>query len=275
MDFPRESLMDDGRRFEKLAAEVAREAGGLLLDRFHTDFEVSHKGVVNLVTEVDLAAEELIVARILAAFPGHAILAEENYSERKSGSHVWIIDPLDGTTNYAHGFPVFAVSIGLEIHGELACGAIYNPVLDEMFTASRGGGAFCNGGPVHVSTADALDASLLSTGFPYDIRTSRNNNLDNFREFALRAQGVRRAGSAALDFCSVAAGRFDGFWEISLHPWDCAAGFLLVREAGGRVSDFSGGEGSIYTPEMIASNGKIHNEMLAVLHHAASLTGLS
>ncbi|HYK91047.1 MAG TPA: inositol monophosphatase family protein [Acidobacteriota bacterium] len=267
--------MSGMREFEQLAVEIAREAGALLRDRFGTDFEVSHKGEVNLVTEVDLAAEALIVSRIRAAFPDHIILAEENYSERRSGSHIWIIDPLDGTTNYAHGFPVFAVSIGLEIDGELACGIVYNPMQDEMFTARRGAGAYCNEKTIRVSSTAALDKSLLSTGFPYDIRTNTNNNLDNFREFALRAQGVRRAGAAALDFCSVAAGRFDGFWELSLHPWDCAAGYLLVREAGGRVTDFRGREGSIYEPEMIASNGLIHEEMVAVLRHTASLTSLS
>ncbi len=269
------AFMSSDTQFERLAEEAAREAGRLLMRRFRTAFAVAHKGEVNLVTEVDLAAEELIVSRIRSAFPDHAILAEENHSRRKSGSHIWIIDPLDGTTNYAHGFPAFAVSIGLEIDGELACGAVYNPVLDEMFTACRGGGAFCNGEPVHVSQTASLGESLLSTGFPYDIRTSENNNLDNFREFALLAQGVRRAGSAALDFCSVAAGRFDGFWELSLHAWDCAAGYLLVREAGGRVTNFHGDEGSIYEPEMIASNGKIHEQMLAVLRRTSSLTSLS
>ncbi len=263
------------RKYIRIAEELAREAGGLLLDRFGTDFEVSHKGEVNLVTEVDLAAEALIVSRLRSTFPDHFILAEENFSERKSGSHIWIIDPLDGTTNYAHGFPAFAVSIGLEIDGQLTCGAVYNPMLNEMFTAWRGGGAYCNGKSIRVSTTASLDKSLLSTGFPYDIRTSENNNLDHFRSFALRAQGVRRAGSAALDFCSVAAGRFDGFWEISLHPWDCAAGYLMIREAGGKVTDFQGKEGSIYKPEMVASNGLIHEEMLAVLRHSASLTSLS
>jgi len=250
--------MRDLERYERIAVEVAREAGDLLMVRLRTGFTVSHKGEVNLVTDVDVAAEELIVSRILHAFPDHTILAEENHSAPKSGSHIWIIDPLDGTTNYAHGFPAFAVSIGLEIDGELACGAVCNPVLDEMFTARRGSGAFCNGKPIRVSSTDKLIASLLATGFPYDMHTSSNNNLDNFREFALRAQGVRRPGSAALDFCYVAAGRLDGFWEISLHPWDCAAGYLLVREAGGRVTNFNGAEGSIYEPEMIASNSRIH-----------------
>lgn len=198
--------MSNMDKFQQLAIEAAREAGSLIMERFRTGFQVSHKGVVDLVTEVDVAAEELIVSRILAVFPGHTVLAEENHSASQRGSHTWVVDPLDGTVNYAHGIPVFAVSVGLEIDGELACGAVYNPILDEMFTARRAGGAFCNGKPVRVSSTDKLTASLLSTGFPYDIRTSDNNNLDNFREFALRAQGMRRAGSAALDFCCVAAG---------------------------------------------------------------------
>jgi myo-inositol-1(or 4)-monophosphatase len=261
----RVAFMSDTERFVQVAAEVAREAGKLLMEKFGTELKIARKGEVNLVTEADLAAEALIVSRILAAFPGHTILAEENHSARKAGSYIWVIDPLDGTTNYAHGFPVFAVSIGLEIGGVLACGAVYNPVLDQMFTARRGSGAWCNGKPIGVSTTESLGESLLSTGFPYEIRTSPDNNLDNFREFALRAQGVRRGGSAALDFCSVAAGSFDGFWEISLHPWDCAAGYLLVREAGGRVTNFRGEEGSIYEPEMVASNGRIHEEMLSTL----------
>ena len=262
-------------RLETVAMEVAREGGKLLMSRFRTDIEVFHKGEVDLVTEVDLAAERLIVSRISSAFPGHTILAEENHSAPKSGSHTWIIDPLDGTVNYAHGIPIFAVSIGLEIDGELACGAVYNPVLDELFTACHGGGAFCNGKPIRVSSTEKLTDSILSTGFPYDIRTGKNNNLDYFREFALRAQGLRRGGSAALDFCYVAAGYLDGFWELSLHPWDCAAGYLIVREAGGMVTNLSGARGSIYEPEMVSSNGRIHQEMLAVLQGVRSLTRLS
>ncbi len=262
--------MENLDQYERVAAEVAREAGRVLRDRFRTGVAVYHKGEVNLVTEADLVAEELIVSRIKSAFPGHGILAEEGHAARRPGYCVWIIDPLDGTTNYAHGFPVFAVSVALEIDGQPACGAIYNPMLDEMYTARHGDGAFCNGKPVRVSTTDSLDKSLLSTGFPYDVRTSPHNNLDNFREFALKAQGVRRGGSAALDFCSVACGSFDGFWELGLHPWDCAAGYLIVRESGGRVTDFTGEEGSIYEPRMVASNGRIHAEMLAVLRRTAA-----
>ena len=235
------------------------------MERFRSDLAISHKGSINLVTDVDVAAEKLIVERILQAFPDHSILAEENHAESKTGSHVWIIDPLDGTTNYAHGFPVFAVSIALEVEGQVEIGVVCNPVLDELFVARRGRGASCNDTPLRVSAVNALDQSLLATGFPYDIRTSEVNNLDNFRDFSLRAQAVRRAGSAALDLCYVAAGRFDGFWELKLHPWDTAAGFLLVREAGGLVTNFRGERASIYEEECIASNGRIHEEMLMVL----------
>ncbi len=260
--------------FIKVGTEAAHEASRLIMRRFRTDVSVSRKGAVNLVTDVDLAAEELIVGRITKAFPDHKILAEENYSEAKGGDHVWIVDPLDGTTNFAHGLPVFAVSIGLAIGGQLEWGIIVNPNLNETFTARLGKGAFCNGVPVHVSKIDSLQDGLLTTGFPYDIRTSPDNNLAYFSAFALRAQAVRRAGSAAVDFCWVAAGRYDGFWELKLHPWDCAAGYLMVREAGGMVTNFLGHPGSIYDPEVIASNGKIHEEMLTLIHEVASLTKL-
>jgi myo-inositol-1(or 4)-monophosphatase len=267
-------MQNDIDAFIKVGTDAAREASQLIMDRFRTQFSVSRKGATNLVTEVDFAAEELIVSRILKAFPDHKVLAEENHSETKGGAHVWIIDPLDGTTNFAHGLPVFAVSIGLEIDGQLEWGIIRNPNLKEVFTARRGKGAFCNGVPIHVSKVDSLQDGLLTTGFPYDIRTSPENNLAYFSAFALRAQAVRRAGSAAVDFCYVAAGRYDGFWELKLHPWDCAAGYLMVREAGGLVTNFRGEAGSIYDSEVVATNGRIHEEMLTLIHEVASLTTL-
>ena len=239
--------------------------GAFCSSSYRTDFAVEHKGTVNLVTEVDLAAEEWIVSRIRKAFPTHSILAEEKHNNVPAGDVRWVIDPLDGTTNYAHGYPAFSVSIGLEVGGELEWGAVFDPVRDELYTARRGSGAFCNGAPLHVSGVSSLDASLLATGFPYDIRTDSQTNLDNFCAFAVRTQGLRRSGSAALDFCSVAAGRLDGFWELKLNPWDCAAGYLMVREAGGMVTNFRGQPGSIYDREVVASNGLIHEEMLAVL----------
>jgi myo-inositol-1(or 4)-monophosphatase len=265
--------MADIDYFAQAGMEVAREAGLLILERFNTDFAVSQKGAINLVTEVDLAAEELIVTRIQKDFPTHSILAEERHNTARRDPISWIIDPLDGTTNFAHGYPVFSVSIGLEINGEVQWGAVYDPVRNEMYTARHGRGAFCNDISLCVSKVESLGSSLLATGFPYDIRTSKQTNLDNFCDFALRSHGVRRSGSAALDLCNVAAGRLDGFWELKLNPWDCAAGYLMVREAGGKVTNFRGQPGSIYEGEVIASNGLIQDQMLAVLETTARKIG--
>lgn len=261
--------MTDIDQFIQIGTAAAREAGSLILERFNTDFAVAKKGAINLVTEVDLAAEELIVRRIRTAFPTHSILAEERHSDAQKDSIRWVIDPLDGTTNFAHGYRVFSVSIGLEIDGEVEWGAVCDPARDELYTARRGAGAFCNGMPLSVSRVESLDESLLATGFPYDIRTSKQTNLENYCAFALRCHGVRRSGSAALDLCNVAAGRLDGFWESKLNPWDCAAGYLMVREAGGQVTNYRGLPGSIYDREVVSSNGFIHNQMLAVLEATA------
>lgn len=256
--------------YARVGEEAAREAGKFLMDHLHRAFAVARKGEINLVTEIDVAAEKLIVSRLTSAFPDHTVLAEEMHAQNASGAVTWIIDPLDGTTNYAHGFPVFSVSIGLEVEGIIEWGIVHNPNLEEVFTARRKRGAFLNGVPVHVSKTKSLDASLLATGFPYDIRTSTRNNLDYFRAFALHAQGVRRVGSAALDLCYVAAGRLDGFWELSLNPWDCAAGYLMVREAGGKVTNWRDEFGSIYERECLATNSLIHEQMLTVLHETSS-----
>lgn len=260
------AAMDD---FARLGMDVAREAGQLLLQRYQTGFTIFQKGVVNLVTEVDIAAEKLIVSRIREVYPTHLILAEENHSEVSGVGFKWIIDPLDGTTNYAHGYPVFSVSIGLEFEGEIQWGAVFDPLRDEMFSARKGIGAFRNEVPIHVSTTESLVASLLATGFPYDIQTSPQNNLGNYCAFAMRSQGVRRSGSAAVDLCYVACGRLDGFWELKLNPWDCAAGSLIVREAGGTMTGFRGQPYSIYGGEVVASNSRIHEQMLGVLELAS------
>lgn len=262
--------MADIEDFARVGTEAAREAGRLLLQKLQTGFTVSRKGIVNLVTEADIAAEQLIVSRIREAFPTHLILAEENHSEASGTGFKWIIDPLDGTTNYAHGYPVFSVSIGLEVEGELQWGAVFDPTRNELFSARRGAGAFCDDVSVHVSKTESLIASLLATGFPYDVQTSRQNNLNHYCAFAVRCQGVRRGGSAALDLCNVASGRLDGFWELKLNPWDCAAGYLIVREAGGIVTDFRDRPSSIYGGEVVASNGLIHREMLEVLQLATA-----
>ncbi len=264
--------MNDIDRFIEVGTQAAQEAGRILVEKARTGFSVSYKGDTNLVTEADLASEKSIVARIRNAFPGHAVLAEENHSGTEGGDFRWIIDPLDGTTNYAHGLPIYSVSIGLEIHGVMEWGIVYNPNMEEIFTARRGDGAFLNGVPLRVSKTSTLNDSLLVTGFPYDVRTNPDNNLDYFAGFMLRSQAVRRIGSAALDFCYVAAGRFDGFWEIELRPWDMAAGVLITREAGGLVTDFTGADCSIYQLRCVASNGVIHDQMLAVLTEVAALT---
>ncbi|MFH1572794.1 MAG: inositol monophosphatase family protein [Acidobacteriota bacterium] len=253
------------QRFEQVGIEVAREAGRYLMSRFRQPLAVAHKGEVDLVTEVDIAAEKMILARLSGEFPSHTFMAEEQHPETRSGNYRWIIDPLDGTTNYAHGLPAFAVSLGLEVDGRVRWGVVYDPCQEEMFLARQGGGAWLNGRQITVSKQTDLGVSLLATGFPYDIRTSSRNNLDHFHSFALRALAIRRIGSAALDLCYLAAGRFDGFWELSLHAWDCAAGYLIVREAGGKVSNFSGEEGSIYDQECVASNSLIHQQMLDVI----------
>jgi myo-inositol-1(or 4)-monophosphatase len=256
--------------YARVGEEAAREAGKFLMNHLHRGFAVSRKGEINLVTEIDIAAEKMIVSRLTSAFPGHVVLAEEMHSQTASGAVTWIIDPLDGTTNYAHGYPVFSVSIGLEVEGIIEWGIVYNPNLEEVFTARRKGGAFLNGEPIQVSKTESLDASLLATGFPYDIRTSSRNNLDYFRAFSLHAQGVRRGGSAALDLCYVAGGRLDGFWELSLNAWDCAAGYLMVREAGGKVTNWRDEFGSIYERECLATNSLIHEQMLAVLQETSA-----
>ena len=252
--------------FMETAVNVATEAGRLLktnLGRLHS---IEMKGAIDVVTEMDIRAEELIIKILRGVFPTFGILTEESGERAASSEYRWIIDPLDGTTNYAHGYPVFCVSIALEKNGETILGVVYNPMLAELFTAEKGRGACLNNRKIQVSSTTKLNNSLLATGFPYDIRTSSNNNINYFTNFAVRVQAIRRAGSAALDSCYVACGRFDGFWELKLKPWDVAAGGLIVKEAGGILSDFKGGPFSIYSHETVASNGIIHKQMIEVLN---------
>ncbi len=255
------------------AIGTARAAGALLKERLGDAGVVEFKGAVDIVTEMDRRSEELIVGELRRAFPGHGILTEESPELHGNSGYRWIIDPIDGTTNYAHALPVFCVSIAFEDKGEVTLGVVYNPMLDELFVAEKGQGAFLNGKKIRVSGIDSLNKSLLATGFPYDVRTSSVNNLDNFANFAVRAQAIRRAGSAALDLSYTACGRFDGFWEMKLRPWDVAAAALMVTEAGGRITDFSGKEFSIYSKECLASNGLIHGEMLEVFKKERDRTG--
>ncbi len=254
--------------FLSVAREAALTAGGLLRENVGRTREISYKGEINLVTEMDRRSERTIVDILQAAFPGHSVLAEEETMIEGVSSYRWVIDPLDGTTNYAHGYPNFAVSIALERSDEVIAGVVYDPLRDELYTAEKGAGAALNGRPIRVSAADTLIRSLLATGFPYDRATSEKNNLNYFRALLMASQEVRRSGSASLDLCSVAAGKLDGYWELKLHPWDVAAGSLIVREAGGMVSDFSGTRFSIHDKEILASNGRIHGQMISVINNA-------
>ncbi len=247
------------------AVEAARKAGSYQRHRFTSQLNVDLKGDKDLVTEVDRESERLIVEHLLTRFPEHTILAEEGEYPQDRSTLRWIIDPVDGTTNYAHGFPWFCVSIGLEAAGEIVAAVIFNPIYDELFTATKGGGAYLNGRKLGVSGHSPLKNSLLGTGFPYDCATDPANNFDNFIAFQKAARGIRRAGAAALDLAAVAAGRLDGFWELKLKPWDVAAGILMVREAGGMVTGFDGAEYSIFNNRIVASNGLIHAEMTAML----------
>ncbi len=249
----------------KFSRDTASEAGKILMAKSSKRNRIVHKGRVDLVTDADLAAEKFIIKAIRQQFPKHSLFAEEGSSFDNESDFKWIIDPLDGTTNYAHNFPFYCVSIGLEYKGDMVAGTIYDPERNEMFYASKGYGAFLNGRKIHVSGENQLEKSLLATGFPYDIGTSREDNLKYFRRFAKMARGVRRAGSAALDLCYLACGRFDGFWELKLHPWDTAAGIVIVGEAGGKVTDFSGRKYSIYGKYILATNGRIHAQMKKVL----------
>lgn len=257
----------------KVIAIQAAEAGGeVLLQHFGRLTQVEEKHLGGLVTEADKDSEKTIVEAIRSTFPKHDILAEENVYAPENSPYKWIIDPLDGTTNFAHSFPWFAISIALEVEGELTLGVVYNPVLREVFFAEKGQGAFLNDQPIRVSKTESLDQSLLGTGFPYDRKISQVNNYDHFINFQQAAQACRRPGAAALDLASVAAGRFDGYWEMKLKPWDVAAGKLLVEEAGGTVTDFKGNQCDIYGSETLASNGQIHDAMLDLLSRGATPT---
>jgi myo-inositol-1(or 4)-monophosphatase len=261
--------------FERVAHAAAARAGALLRARHRERHEVTLKSAVDLVTDVDREAERLIVDTIAAAFPTHGIVAEESPPRAGSDPHRWYVDPIDGTTNFAHGYPHFAVSIALARGDELLLGVVYDPMREELFTALRGGGARLNGAPIAVSAVDDLNDALLATGFPYDRRERGAYYTAFFLEGMRRAQGVRRGGSAALDLCWLAAGRVDAFWEFKLHPWDVAAGRLVVEEAGGRVSDFAGGPHRLSAEETAASNGRLHGALVAMLTdvRAAQTTG--
>ena len=264
----------DMNRFLAKAQQLATAAGQYQRSRLWTDLTIEHKGEIDLVTEVDLKSEELLVGGLRAAFPEHDFIAEENIYQDRGKSHKWIIDPLDGTTNFAHGFPWFAVSMALKVEGEVVLAVVHHPMMAEMFTAIKGEGAYLNGSRIGVSSHIHLRGSLLATGFPYDSATDRENNFANFIKFQTRCRGIRRPGAASLDLAYVAAGRIDGFWECKLKPWDVAAGQLLVTEAGGKVTGYCGEPYSVYNHRIVASNGAIHTEMLAVLADRTSIEPL-
>ena len=256
--------------FERVACAAVVEAGALLRARWRAAKTVRYKGAVDLVTETDRDAEALVVRQLQRAFPDHVIVAEEGSAgstlQRPPGDrYVWYLDPLDGTTNFAHAYPQFCVSLALARGSNLLFGIVHDPLRDETFVAHHGRGATLNGAPIHVSAVDDLNRALLATGFPYDRRVHADFYLSVMAEFMRWGQDVRRAGSAALDLCYVACGRFDGFWEFKLKPWDIAAAALIICEAGGMVSDFRGGTFDLYGEQTLASNGHLHAAMISVL----------
>jgi len=255
-----------------LAIDAAREAGRYLREHVGKVRTISTKDgeMRNLVSEIDRGSEAMIISRIRERYPEHEILAEEGGTGGTNPEYRWVIDPLDGTTNYLHGIPVYCVTIGLEHHGVLTAGVVYDPTHDELFVAERGSGAYLNGSRIRVSGTGSLMESVLVTGFPYDVATNPDRAIERFIGFLKASRGVRRLGSAALDLCWVAMGRFDGFWEVNLHPWDIAGGIVIVEEAGGEVSDFSGRTVNIEGRQILASNRRLHTEMLSVLSASAS-----
>jgi len=259
--------------FVPAVTAIAREAGALLMEYFNQRVKIEYKGDANLVTEADRKSETLIRERILAKWPGHDILGEEQGLRDSGSEYRWYVDPLDGTTNFAHAYPVFCVSIGLEHKGQLVAGVVFDPTRNELFAAERGSGAFMNDQPIHVSQTTRLAESLVATGFPSHKR-HKNPNIFFYHQITLRSHGVRRAGSAALDLCCVASGRFDAFWEFNLNPWDTAAGVLLVEEAGGRVTNFRGGPFEMDSRQTLATNGLVHEEVMQEFEQVFSGRGL-
>lgn len=252
--------------FLEVAIDAALAAGKIQRERSDKIGKIHFKGEIDPVTEVDLLCEKEIIGRIKKRYPDHDFLAEESgASATDNKRNKWIIDPLDGTVNYAHGYPCYCVSIGFEHEGEVVAGVIYNPSLDELFVAEKGKGATLNSKPISVSSISSLKQSLLVTGFAYDVKQTTNDNLKHFGNFIKESQAVRRPGSAAMDLCYTAMGRFEGFWEMKLHPWDVAAGYLIVNEAGGKVTQFDGSPATVYDREILATNGLVHQQMVDVL----------
>lgn len=265
-------MTHDTAAFLEVARRAALGAGDLIRRNLGAPIRVDMKGQIDLVTEVDTACEELIRSTLLEAFPDHRILGEEGGEIGAAGPCLWLVDPLDGTTNFAQGYPFFGVSVGLQIDGHMAVGVVHDPTRDETFWAVRGQGAWLDDRPIHVTDCDEIGNALLVTGFPYDVRSCPDIHLDLFRDFVLTARGIRRDGAAALDLCYVACGRVDGFWELGLSPWDMAAGSLIVTEAGGRLTDYAGRPLNLRGRHMVASNTLLHRQMLdAIQPHLPAL----
>ena len=263
----------DPVRLRDAATAIARDAGAIVRAGYGRIHAPERKGRIDLVTDYDRRSEALIVEALRRRFPDHALLAEESGAHAAAGGVRWLVDPLDGTTNFSHNYPFFAVSIAAEVDGALAAGVVFDPVRDELFAAARGAGATLNDAPLHVSAIARLEDALLVTGFPYDVREYPERSLPLFQAFLMRAQGIRRDGSAALNLAYLAAGRFDGFWEERLHPWDMAAAMLIVEEAGGRVSNYSDQPIELFVGQIVASNGHIHTGMIDVIQRATSPPG--
>jgi len=262
LKFPSKS---ETRDLLKFASEIAREAGAVLKYGFSQRLSVRYKGRIDPVTQFDLKSEKLITSSITKQFPNHAILAEEGTDVEMKSAYRWVIDPLDGTVNFAHGFPIYCVSIAVEYNEQALAGAVYDPERDELFSAGFGMGSRLNGQKISVSSETKLERSLLATGFSYKVSTDRKNNIGLFGRMVKTAQAVRRPGSAAIDLCWLAAGRIDGFWELELHPWDTAAARLIVTEAGGKVTRMTGWPYSIFDRDILATNGHVHRAMKKVL----------
>lgn len=249
----------------KCAVSAAMNAGEMIKSRIGKKKSIRYKGDINIVTDTDIKAEKMIVKALKKEFPQYGFMAEESYAQDTKKDQ-WIIDPLDGTTNFAHGFPFFCVSIALEKDGQTRAAAVYDPMHQELFTAIQGHGAYLNKKKIRVSKVTELSSAFLATGFSYDFKNTKNNNIDNFKKFLMSSMAVRRAGAAAIDLCYVACGRFDGFWEMGLQPWDSAAAVLIIQEAGGTVSLFDGSPFSNYKKNILASNGLIHTRMSKILN---------
>jgi len=257
-------LFKQRRKALEFAIRLAHNVGDEIVKKGRRRKRISFKGEVDLVTQFDREAQRMILKALRNKYPGFGILSEEDVDEETDRPVKWIVDPLDGTTNFAHGLPIWAISIALEVQGDIVLGVVYDPNRDEMFSSLEKRGAYLNGKRIRVSNTKKLEHSLLVTGFPYDIRRSKKNNLLEFSTFAVRARAVRRLGSAALDLCYTACGRFDGYWELKLSPWDQAAGSLILREAGGRITDFTGRKFDTYGDEVLGTNRKIHHQMMRV-----------